>query len=75
MPPDRPRIDLRTPRLRIAPSLLAADFARSLTAEGTVVLAGLLGTQAKAVTAAYDALGMTLRDGGSGEWPVLVLST
>jgi ribosomal protein L11 methyltransferase len=37
-----------------------------------VVLAGLLDAQADAVAAAYEKLGVTLADRGSGEWPVLV---
>ena len=41
---------------------------------GLVVLAGLLNTQTEAVIAAYDALGLKLRDRGSGEWPVLQFS-
>jgi ribosomal protein L11 methyltransferase len=52
---------------------LAEDFARSLAPGGTVILAGLLDTQADAVVAAYEKLGLTLGDRGSGEWPVLVL--
>jgi ribosomal protein L11 methyltransferase len=54
---------------------LAPDFAKALTPGGTVVLAGLLDTQADAVIAAYDKLGITLADRGSGEWPVLVLKS
>jgi ribosomal protein L11 methyltransferase len=53
---------------------LAPDFANALTAGGKVILAGLLETQADTVIAAYEELGLTLRDRGSGEWPVLVLS-
>jgi ribosomal protein L11 methyltransferase len=52
---------------------LAADFAHALAPGGTLVLAGLLDTQAEAVTRAYEVFGLTLRDQGSGEWPVLVL--
>ena len=51
---------------------LAPDFVRSLAPGGTVVLAGLLDTQADGVIAAYEALGLTLTDRGFGEWPVLV---
>ena len=54
---------------------LAPDFAKALEPGGTVVLAGLLDTQADGVIAAYDKLGFTLRDRGSGEWPVLVLQS
>jgi ribosomal protein L11 methyltransferase len=52
---------------------LAADFAHALAPGGIVVLAGLLDTQADAVIAAYEKLGLKLADRGSGEWPVLVL--
>ncbi len=53
---------------------LAPDFARALAPSGTLILAGLLDTQADGVTRAYERLGLTLTDRGSGEWPVLVLS-
>ena len=53
---------------------LADDFAKALAPGGRVVLAGLLDTQAEGVVAAYRELGLTLTDGGMGEWPVLVLS-
>ena len=52
---------------------LAPDFAKALAPGGTVILAGLLDTQAEAVARAYEAQGMTLTDRGTGEWPVLVL--
>lgn len=52
---------------------LAPDFVKALTAGGMIVLAGLLDTQSDAVIAAYEKLGLTVRDRGSGEWPVLVL--
>ena len=51
---------------------LAPDFVKALAPTGTVVLAGLLDTQADGVIAAYEQLGLSLRDRGSGEWPVLV---
>jgi ribosomal protein L11 methyltransferase len=54
---------------------LAGDFARALAPSGAVVLAGLLDTQAGTVVRAYEALGLTLRDRGTGEWPVVVLSS
>jgi ribosomal protein L11 methyltransferase len=54
---------------------LAPDFAKKFDASGVVILAGLLDSQADAVVAAYEALGLTLRDRGFGEWPVLVLSS
>lgn len=54
---------------------LAPDFQKALAPGGTVVLAGLLDTQADGVIAAYEKLGLRLADRGSGEWPVLVLSS
>ena len=51
---------------------LAPDFGDALATGGTIVLAGLLDTQADGVIAAYEAHGMKLRDRGFGEWPVLV---
>ena len=54
---------------------LAPDFAKALAPGGTIVLAGLLDTQSEAVSAAYEALGLTVRDHGAGRWPVLVLSS
>ena len=54
---------------------LASDFAKALAPGGTIVLAGLLDTQAEAVAQAYEGLTLALRDPGSGEWPVLVLSS
>jgi len=53
---------------------LAPDFARSLEPGGTVILAGLLDTQADAVAATYEKLGLSPADRGAGEWPVLVLT-
>ena len=38
-----------------------------------MVLAGLLDTQADAVIAAYEAVGMNVIERGEGEWCVLVL--
>ena len=52
---------------------LAPDFASALAPGGTIILAGLLDTQAKDVIAVYEAQGMTLKQGGTGEWRVLVL--
>jgi ribosomal protein L11 methyltransferase len=54
---------------------LAPDFAKGLAPGGTVVLAGLLHSQTDAVVRAYEALGLTCRARGSGEWPVLVLGS
>jgi len=52
---------------------LAPDFAKALVPGGTIILAGLLDTQADTVIAAYETLGFALSHRGSGEWPVLVL--
>ena len=54
---------------------LAPAFAKSVAPRATVILAGLLDSQAKAVAAAYAAEGMVLVDGGSGEWPVLMFGS
>jgi ribosomal protein L11 methyltransferase len=53
---------------------LAPDLARALAPGGTIILAGLLDTQADAVTGAYEKQGLKLADRGLGEWPVLVLT-
>ena len=53
---------------------LAPDFAKCIVPGGTIILAGLLDTQADAVIGSYAERGLTLRDCGSGEWPVLILS-
>jgi len=52
---------------------LAAAFKAALAPGGTIVLAGLLDTQAGSVAAAYETLGLSVRERGSGEWPVLVV--
>jgi ribosomal protein L11 methyltransferase len=52
---------------------LAPGFARALAPGGSVVLAGLLDTQADAVIAAYETQGMSVAERGGGEWCVLVL--
>jgi len=53
---------------------LAPDFAKALAPGGTVLLAGLLDTQADAVIAAYEAQKVRLRNSVLGEWPVVVLT-
>jgi len=53
---------------------LAPEFARSVAPGANVILAGLLDTQADAVIAAYQAEGMSLVEGGDGEWSVLVFA-
>ncbi|HEX6217745.1 MAG TPA: 50S ribosomal protein L11 methyltransferase [Sphingomicrobium sp.] len=52
---------------------LAPAFAGALAPGGTIILAGLLDTQADAVIAAYAALGLSVSERGAGEWPVEVL--
>ena len=52
---------------------LAPSFAANVAPGASVVLAGLLDTQADAVIAAYEALGMKVIERGKGEWCVLVL--
>lgn len=52
---------------------LAPDFVAALRPGAFVVLAGLLDTQADAVTQAYVSRGCRLVDGGRGEWRILVL--
>ena len=53
---------------------LAADFVNALAPGGTIILAGLLDTQADAVAEAYKAQGLKLMNRGIGEWPVLMLA-
>lgn len=53
---------------------LAPDFARSLAPGGTILLAGLLDTQSDAVARAYESQGLSVKEPGAGEWPVLVLT-
>jgi ribosomal protein L11 methyltransferase len=52
---------------------LAPNFAKSLAPGGILILAGLLDTQADAVIRAYEMLGISVTERGSGEWTVLVL--
>jgi ribosomal protein L11 methyltransferase len=52
---------------------LAPSFAKAVTPGATLILAGLLDTQADAVVAAYEAEGMTVAARGAGEWCVLTL--
>lgn len=53
---------------------LAPAFVRALAPQATVILSGLLDTQAEAVAGAYTALGLELVERSAGEWAVLVLS-
>ncbi|MEO7814469.1 MAG: 50S ribosomal protein L11 methyltransferase [Sphingomicrobium sp.] len=52
---------------------LAPSFAKAVAPGATIVLAGLLDSQADAVIAAYAAEGMTIVERNSGEWCVLLL--
>jgi len=52
---------------------LAPAFAKAVAPGASVVLAGLLDTQADTVIAAYEAVGMRLVERGAGEWSVLSL--
>ncbi len=52
---------------------LAPAFAKAVAPGASVVLAGLLDTQADAVIAAYEVEGMKVAERGVGEWRVLVL--
>ena len=54
---------------------LAPCFAAALVPGATVLLAGLLDTQADAVIAAYEAHGLALVRRGAGEWCVLELQS
>lgn len=54
---------------------LAPGFANAVAPRGTIILAGLLDTQADAVIAAYEAEGMKLIERRPGEWCVLVLQS
>jgi ribosomal protein L11 methyltransferase len=52
---------------------LAPAFVKSVAPGATLILAGLLDTQADAVIAAYEAEGCKVIESGEGEWRVLVL--
>jgi ribosomal protein L11 methyltransferase len=52
---------------------LAPDFAKALSRGGTVILAGLLDTQADGVASAYEEQGLAIVSRTPGEWPVLVV--
>ena len=58
---------LAGPLIEFAPA-----FAASAAKGGTIILAGLLDTQADNVIAAYAAAGCPLADRSAGEWPVVV---
>ena len=78
---DHPLIAARSPFDLIIANILAGPlielapaFAQALAPGGTLVLAGLLDTQARAVADAYAKLGLELLVETGGEWPVLMLS-
>jgi ribosomal protein L11 methyltransferase len=52
---------------------LASGFGAALAPGATIILAGVLDTQADAVIGAYERFGLTCRARGQGEWPVLVM--
>jgi ribosomal protein L11 methyltransferase len=77
---ESPLLTARTPFDLIIANILAAplielapDFAKALAPGGTIIVAGLLDSQAAAVIRAYEDRGLTLADRGSGDWPVLAL--
>lgn len=76
---DSPLLSARAPFDLIIANILAGPlidlapaFAGGLLPGGTVVLAGLLDTQADAVARAYEREGFAVSARGIGEWPVLV---
>jgi len=60
---------LAGPLIELAPSI-----AKAAAPGVSVVLAGLLDTQADAVIAAYEAEGMTVAERAAGEWCIVVLA-
>ena len=77
---DHPMLSARAPYDLLIANILAGPlielapaFAKSVAPGASVLLAGLLDTQADAVVAAYEAEGMRLVQRGDGEWCVLVL--
>ena len=76
---DHPLLEARAPFDLIIANILAGplielapNFANALAPGGTILLAGLLETQAHGVIEAYEECGVTLAEAGFGEWPVLV---
>ena len=77
---DSPMLAARTPFDLIIANILAGplielapDFARAMKRGGSIMLSGLLDTQAEAVAAAYEAHGLAITGRLSGQWPVLIL--
>lgn len=78
---DAPMLTARAPFDLIIANILAGPlmtlapaFARACAPGGKIVLAGLLDSQAQAVSAAYAAEGLSLVEAGAGEWPILTLA-
>ena len=70
----RAPFDLITANILAGPLIeMAACLASALSTGGTLLLAGLLDSQADAVERAYKRHGLALAVRGSDEWPVLVL--
>ena len=77
---DSPMLTARAPYDLLIANILAGPlielapvFAKAVAPGATLILAGLLDTQADAVIAAYGAEGIKLIERGEGEWCVLVL--
>ena len=71
---DRAPYDLVIANILAQPLIdMAPMIAASVAHRGTLILAGLLDTQAAAVARAYRREGMRLVSQGAGEWPVLVM--
>ena len=78
---DSPMLTARAPFDLLIANILAGPlidmapaFAKATAPGGTIILAGLLDTQADAVVEAYEAEGCSLVERGPGEWTVLMLS-
>ena len=79
---DSPMLAARTPFDLIIANILAgplielaSDFARAMKRGGSIMLSGLLDTQAEAVAAAYEEHGLAITGRHSGQWPVLVFTS
>ena len=79
---DSPLLEARAPFDLIIANILAGplvdlapDFAKSIAPGGTIMLAGLLSTQADMVSRTYETLGFDLIERGMGEWPVLTFTS
>ena len=79
---DHPMIAARAPYDLLIANILAGPlvelapaFAKTAGPGATLILAGLLDTQADAVVAAYEGQGMHVAERGEGEWCVLVLES